>query len=177
MRPLSLLIFGITLLQPCLGELDPVDAALTIYAYFVYDLDAAVWGPGNGQVATKCHGARESGICTFGTHLEWPPSEKTLLLTNDTDEFVNYLATGKAADTPKYYDSSAGFSFFPADVVNMVEAIRYVNGLQNPWGKVIVGRKTKIGLLRDLGAIILLNVRLPLPLIYQWASQVNINVS
>lgn len=84
------IVLGLVLSSGCVAS-TLEEAYEKIYTYVLYDLDVSVWGVGNGHVAAGCVSqSRSDSKCTF-------------------NEFVNYIQTGKATDTPSYYELPSGF--------------------------------------------------------------------
>ncbi|KAK7414550.1 hypothetical protein QQX98_006577 [Neonectria punicea] len=132
MKSLLLLIISL-FASRCLAAASIEGAHERIYFYLVYEFDIAVWGTGKGFISTECRGSNADESCTF-------------------NEFINYIETGSAVNTPTYYDGIPGGLFTIGTIGQIVDALTALN---NRWNtdpsRIVIGRKELIGLWKDLG--------------------------
>jgi hypothetical protein len=148
------IILGFVLSSGCVAS-TLEEAYEKIYIYALYDLDVSVWGVGKGYVATGCAvQSRSDKKCTF-------------------NEFVNYIQTGKATDTPSYYELPSGFYFTFGSIAQIADAL---NSIVDKWedapGRIISGRKTLTGLRKDMARTLQLTVDKAKTIGYRYTTRV-----
>ena len=150
MKLLLVLATLLAAISPCRAdEEDLLDGTLLkameiIHYYLNYELDVFVNGQGNTTIARQCRGSGDDNKCTF-------------------DEFINYVRTGTASQSPSYYEFDSGFSLVIGDTYNIIVAVQNAHtGGNEEINRIIKGRQTAVGLFDDLARIADANYKAPM---------------